>query len=174
MKVRNKIALVGASAALGLTPAIAIAAGPPNHPSGPPATVTTGPPAGVTTGPSSSVPPANQGTAHKPTTPGSQRTTPTGPGPSASLPAKAKAYGRYCQGESKEHVSGQKGTPFSQCVTAMAKVATANAKSPQAACSTESKKHVTGQKGTPFSLCVSGAAKLLKTEHTGTGDSTDA
>jgi hypothetical protein len=33
------------------------------------------------------------------------------PGPGASLPAKAKAYGRYCQTQSKKHVAGQKGTP---------------------------------------------------------------
>lgn len=38
------------------------------------------------------------------------------PGPKAGLPAKAKAYGRYCQGESKKHVKGEKGTPFSRCV----------------------------------------------------------
>ncbi len=33
-----------------------------------------------------------------------------------------KAYGRVCQGESKKHVAGQKGTPFSQCVSAAAKL----------------------------------------------------
>lgn len=173
MRVRSKIAVVGASAAFGLTPAIALAAGSAN-PSGPPATVTTGPPATVTTGPPSSVPPSNQGTAHKPTNPGSQGTTSTQPGATATLPAKAKAYGRYCRGESKQHVSGQKGTPFSQCVTAMAKLATGNANSPEVACRAESKQHVSGQHGTPFSLCVSGAAKLLKNENAGTGSSTGA
>jgi hypothetical protein len=82
------------------------------------------------------------------------------PGPNASLPAKAKAYGFYCQGESKKHVDGQKGTPFSQCVTAMAKLANGNTDNPTSACSAESKKHVKGEKGTPFSRCVSAAAKL--------------
>jgi hypothetical protein len=177
MKVRTKIVIVSASMALGVAPAFAVAAGPPSHPGGPPATVTTGPPAGVTTGPPSgvttgqpsSVPPSNQGTAHKPTNPGSQGTqTSNQPGASASLPAKAKAYGRYCKSESKQHVAGEKGTPFSQCVTAMAKLATGNATSPQTACRAESKQHTTGQRGTPFSLCVSGAAKLLKTEDSGT------
>jgi hypothetical protein len=96
----------------------------------------TGPPASVTTG--------------KPTT----------PGPKASLPAKAKAYGSYCKAESKKHVSGMKGTPFSQCVTAMAKLATGTTSSARTACKTESKKHVSGEKGTPFSRCVSAAAKL--------------
>ena len=84
------------------------------------------------------------------------------PGPKASTQAKAHAYGKYCKTESKKHVAGQKGTPFSQCVTAMAKLASGQTKSPRVACKDLSKKHVDGQKGTPFSLCVSGAAKLLK------------
>ncbi len=53
------------------------------------------------------------GNGHKPST----------PGPNASPHAKAKAYGKFCQGEPKKHVAGMKGTPFSQCVTAMAKLA---------------------------------------------------
>jgi len=85
----------------------------------------------------------------------------TPPGPSASADTKAKAYGKNCQGQSKKHVAGQKGTPFSQCVTAMAKVATSQT-SPTTACKTLSKKHVAGQKGTPYSRCVVAAAKLQK------------
>ena len=96
------------------------------------------------------VPPANQGTAHKDSS----------PGPKAGLPAKANAYGKYCQGESKKHVEGQQGTPFSQCVTAMAKLANGSTDNPAKACKGESKKHVEGQKGTPYSQCVSAAAKL--------------
>ena len=84
------------------------------------------------------------------------------PPPNASLPAKAKAYGRYCHDQSKKHVAGQKGTPFSQCVTAMAKLATGQTDSPKAACSAMSKKHVAGEKGTPYSRCVAAGAKLLK------------
>ena len=42
------------------------------------------------------------------------------PGPKASLPEKAKAYGVYCRGFSKKHVKGAKGTPFSRCVVAAA------------------------------------------------------
>jgi hypothetical protein len=107
-------------------------------------------------------PPDNQGTKnaalHK-------QTSSTLPGPAASLPAKAKAYGRYCQGQSKSHVAGQKGTPFSQCVTAMAKLATSSSNSPKTACAALSKAHVTGQKGTPFSQCVAAGAKLLKSLH---------
>jgi hypothetical protein len=85
----------------------------------------------------------------------------TPPGPGASAATKAKAYGKKCQGQSKKHVAGQKGTPFSQCVTAMAKVATGKA-NPTTACKTLSKKHVAGQKGTPYSQCVVAAAKLHK------------
>jgi hypothetical protein len=72
------------------------------------------------------------------------------------------AYGFYCQSQSKTHVAGTPGTPFSACVTAMAKLANGSTSSPRAACATESKKHIAGKSGTPFSLCVSGGAQLLQ------------
>jgi hypothetical protein len=99
-----------------------------------------------------SPPPSSDGSKHKPAT----------PGPRAGLPAKAKAYGRYCKDESKKHVEGEKGTPFSQCVTAMAKLASGKASSPRKACSELSKKHTADEKGTPFSRCASNGAKLLR------------
>ena len=71
------------------------------------------------------------------------------------------AYGYYCRSESKTHVAGTPGTPFSKCVTAMAKLATGTSSSPKSACASESKKHVAGKAGTPYSVCVSGGAKLL-------------
>jgi hypothetical protein len=77
-----------------------------------------------------------------------------------TTPANAKAYGVACSKESKKHVAGQKGTPFSQCVTAMAKLASGATSNPAKACAKESKKHIAGQHGTPFSQCVSAAAKL--------------
>jgi hypothetical protein len=89
---------------------------------------------------------------------------PPTPGPKAPLPEKAKAYGVYCKGESKKHVPGEKGTPFSQCVTAMAKAAHNEKLSARQACKGMSKKHVKGEKGTPFSRCVTAAAKLRKTQ----------
>jgi hypothetical protein len=98
--------------------------------------------------------PSSDGSEHKPAT----------PGPKAGLPAKAKAYGRYCKDESKKHVEGEKGTPFSQCVTAMAKLASGKTSSPRKACSELSKKHTADEKGTPCSRCVSNGAKLLR-EH---------
>jgi hypothetical protein len=109
-------------------------------------------------GPPADTPPHNQGTAHKPAT----------PGPHAGLHAKAKAYGRFCKDESKKRsdaAEGTKGTPFSQCVTAMAKLAKGQSSSPRAACKDLSKKRsdaAEGTKGTPFSQCVSGGAKLLR------------
>ena len=106
---------------------------------------------------------AGQGSLHRAAgnaTHPSSTHAPATPGPHATLPAKAKAYGVLCNKESKKHVAGQKGTPFSQCVTAMAKLATHATTNPAKACATESKKHVAGQKGTPFSQCVSAAAKL--------------
>ena len=101
----------------------------------------------------------SQAGSHPAVTPRRPRETPPGRAPAPTT--KAKAYGKNCQGQSKKHVAGQKGTPFSQCVTAMAKVATGKA-NPTTACKTLSKKHVAGQKGTPYSRCVVAAAKLQK------------
>jgi len=136
MTTHRKLALLIAARVLAVLPGAALASGP------------------------------GKGTGHKPTDPGSQRSahaTPT-PGPKASLPAKAKAYGVYCRGESKKHVAGQHGTPFSRCVTAMAKLAKGETTSPRAACQAESRKHVAGEHGTPFSRCVSAGARLLHDE----------
>ncbi|MBS1879053.1 MAG: hypothetical protein JST31_06035 [Actinobacteria bacterium] len=80
--------------------------------------------------------------------------------PNAPAGAKAKAYGRFCQAESKKHVPGMKGTPFSQCVTAAAKMANGTTTSPAKACAAESKEHVAGMKGTPFSVCVKAAKNV--------------
>jgi hypothetical protein len=85
--------------------------------------------------------------------------THTLPGPSASLKEKTKAYGVYCKGFSKKAVKGQKMTPFSRCVTAMAKASTVKKKTPRAACVGFSKKPVKGKKGTEFSRCVAAATE---------------
>jgi hypothetical protein len=137
MKI-NRLAVLIATLALGISPALALANSNPHsgHPTGPPSTTPASP----------------HGTAHKPST----------PAPSASSPAKAKAYGKFCQAESKKHVAGTPGTPFSTCVTDMAKLANGSANNPRVACKDESKTHVAGQFGTPFSRCVSDAAKLLR------------
>jgi hypothetical protein len=80
----------------------------------------------------------------------------------ASAATKAAGYGRYCQGQSKTHVAGTPGTPFSTCVKDMAKLATGKASNPHRVCLNESKRHTAGTKGTPYSQCVSGAERLLK------------
>jgi hypothetical protein len=87
------------------------------------------------------------------------------PGPKDGLPAKAKAYGRYCQGESKQRVKGEKGTAFSRCVTNMAQAATHGDMAPGRVCKGESKKHVKGEKGTAFSRCVKAVNELRHKEH---------
>jgi len=104
------------------------------------------------------VDPGSNGQQHAANPPSKPDTT---PGPHASLPAKAKAYGKYCQGFSKKHVAGTPGTPFSRCVTAMAKLATNKSDSPRQSCRGLSKKHVSGEKGTPYSRCVVAGTKLL-------------
>jgi len=82
------------------------------------------------------------------------------PGPKASLTEKAHAYGVYCRGALKKHVKGVKGTPFSVCVTAMAKIATNEHMTARKACNGLPKTHEQGKKGTEFSRCVAGATKL--------------
>jgi len=85
---------------------------------------------------------------------------PETPGPKDPLPEQAKAYGVYCKNESRKHVEGEKGTPFSRCVTAMARASQNDKLTARQACKGLSKKHVKGEKGTPFSRCVTAAAKL--------------
>jgi hypothetical protein len=87
---------------------------------------------------------------------------PHDPGPGATLPEKANAYGVRCQDQSKKHVAGEKGTLFSQCVNAMAKAATQDRLTARQACRGMSKKHVKGVKGTPFSRCVVAAAQVKR------------
>jgi hypothetical protein len=88
-----------------------------------------------------------------------------GQGHEGSPPPKAKAYGKYCKGESKKHVAGEKGTAFSRCVNTMAHAANHENQSPREACKGKSKKHVKGEKGTEFSRCVTAVAKLRHDEH---------
>ncbi len=107
----------------------------------------------------------------RPSTPGHPHKGPTGThGPSGAgspstvtgRPAGARAYGVSCRDQSKKHVAGQPGTPFSRCVAAMAKLASGKTASPQAACASLSRRHAPGERGTPFSRCVAAGAKLLR------------
>lgn len=133
MKLQTKIAVILGALALAATPGMALATQP-----------------------------AEPGNGHGKAKGPDYTPAPETPGPGASLPEKAKAYGVYCQGQSKKHVEGRKGTPFSQCVTGMAKLANDDTVTPRQACKTLSHKHVKGEKGTPFSRCVTAAAKLKK------------
>jgi hypothetical protein len=136
MKLQTKIAATLVALALALVPA----------------TVVANPPAGHGQGNGNGNGPEYNPAPEKPETPGTE----------ASMPEKAKAYGVYCKGQSKKHVDGEKGTPFSQCVNAMAKAANNEKVTPGKACKGMSRKHVKGEKGTPFSRCVNGVAKLRK------------
>jgi hypothetical protein len=78
---------------------------------------------------------------------------------------KGHAYGYYCKGESRKHVDGTPGTPFSACVKAAARAAHNEQLTAREACKALSKKHVKGQQGTPFSICVKGVAQLRKDKH---------
>jgi hypothetical protein len=77
---------------------------------------------------------------------------------------KGHAYGYYCKGESRKHVAGTPGTPFSACVKAAARAAHNEQLSAREACKALSRKHVKGTPGTPFSTCVKGVAQMRKDE----------
>ena len=84
---------------------------------------------------------------------------------------KGHAYGYYCQGKSKKHVEGEKGTEFSRCVHEM-KQADNQDLTPKQACKTESKKHVKGEKGTAFSRCIKAVAQMQKEKQQEEGSTT--
>jgi hypothetical protein len=100
---------------------------------------------------------SNPGATHQPSTTPNQNSQ-----DNSGTSHKLAAPGQYCKAESKKHVEGQTGTPFSQCVKAQAKLRSGATSSPRTACKGLSKKHVEGQTGTPFSQCVAAGAKLLK------------
>jgi hypothetical protein len=87
---------------------------------------------------------------------------------SAAPPSNAKAYGKFCQDQSKKKADGQKKSDFAMCVNAMAKAAHSEKTSPKEACKAMSKKHVKGEKGTPYSRCVVAAAQLKKQQEDST------
>ena len=81
---------------------------------------------------------------------------------------KAKAYGKFCQDQSKKKAEGQKKSDFAKCVNAMAHAAKDEQITAREACKSLSKKHVKGEKGTPYSRCRVGVAQMRKeTEDSG-------
>lgn len=87
-----------------------------------------------------------------------------GPDYKPAPPPHAPAYGKRCQGKSKNHVKGEKGTEFSRCVKALKKAANHPHMPPGRVCKNESKEHVKGEKGTAFSQCVKEVAHLRRDE----------
>ena len=80
---------------------------------------------------------------------------------------KGNAYGVRCKGFSKKHVKGTKGTPFSQCVKAMAQLKKkSNKKTAKQACKALSKKKRKGQKKSDFAKCVVDGNAVLKIKKT--------
>jgi hypothetical protein len=90
----------------------------------------------------------------------------TGAAASAAPPvnkeSKAKAYGKFCQDQSKKKAEGQQKSDFAKCVNAMAKAAHEDSMTARQACKALSKKHTKGEKGTPFSRCRVGVAQMRK------------
>lgn len=86
------------------------------------------------------------------------------PAPPPPPPAHAKAHGKRCQGKSKKHVKGEKGTEFSRCVRALKKAANKPHMPPGRVCKDGSKEHVKGEKGTAFSRCVKLVAQQRREE----------
>ena len=107
----------------------------------------------------------NSGNPGKPSSPGNSAahrpSTRERPAPGATPAAKAKAYGRWCQNQSKHYVAGHAGTQFGLCLTAMAKLATGVTHEPWTACRLLSRRPVSGQTGSPFSRCVIAGTRLL-------------
>jgi hypothetical protein len=71
--------------------------------------------------------------------------------------------GQYCKGVSKKHIPGQRGTPFSQCVTAMAKLNKKPSTAPSQACAGLKKAKGSKNKAKAnkaFKQCVQAGKKL--------------
>jgi hypothetical protein len=111
----------------------------------------------------------NSGNPGKPSSPGNSAahrpSTRERPAPGATPAAKAKAYGRWCQNQSKHYVAGQAVTQFRLCLTAMAKLATKVTNEPWTACRPLSRKPISGQTVSPFSRCVIAGTRLLNELH---------
>ena len=97
-----------------------------------------------------------------PATAGAVDYNPVPPNYKPAPPAHAKAFGKRCQGKSKKHVKGEKGTPFSRCVRAMKRAENNPHMPPGRVCKDESKEHVKGEKGTAFSRCVKQVAQARR------------
>ena len=82
------------------------------------------------------------------------------PGPDASRASKARAYGKYCRGESRRSERGQRGSDYARCLNAMARLGSGRTRSPARACRGLSRKRERGERGTEYSRCVRAARRL--------------
>lgn len=115
--------------------------------------------------------PAEPGNGHLPAEPGNgHAAAESGNGPQYSpAPPSTKAFGYYCQEESKKHIAGTPGTPFSTCVKAHKLAAAHPNMSPGRACKATTGKHIVkGEKGTPHSRCVATVIEQRKEEREAT------
>jgi hypothetical protein len=82
------------------------------------------------------------------------------PGPDAPRASKARAYGKYCRGESRRRERGQRGSDYARCLNAMARLGSGRTRSPARACRGLSRKRERGERGTEYSRCVRAARRL--------------
>src|SRR4051812_1610119 len=78
-------------------------------------------------------------------TPAAGQSSQCAPGTTDTSYCQTVAPGQYCKGVSKKKISGQKKTPFAQCVTAMAQINKKSSLSPSKACA--GLKKIKGKKG---------------------------
>ena len=100
-------------------------------------------------------------TTGDPAQPEETQPPPPPPQPATVPAAPAHPLGYYCKDESKRHLRGSKGTPFSRCVTALGRLRDGTESSPREACASLSRKRFPGMKRTPFAVCVAGGRALL-------------
>ena len=73
-----------------------------------------------------------------------------------------KSNAVYCAAASKKRAKGSRGTPFSRCVSALAKLRAKTATTAAQACRGASKKVSKGSSRSPFRQCTTAAAVLLR------------
>ena len=83
------------------------------------------------------------------------------PAQGATSSADTRAFAKHCQTQSKKRAAGLKRTAFSNCVTAMSRLARAQSRSPQIACATLSRKRAARTRTSPFNRCVTAGRRLI-------------
>ena len=76
--------------------------------------------------------------------------------------ARAPDYAALCRDQSRTRIAGTRATPYSRCVSAMAKLASGQTRSARKACRALSHRRPAGAKRSPYAKCVRAGAKLLR------------